>query len=55
MCRVGHVRSCDHRALRNHAFRQRGFNVVQVVLPEQELNQGVVETKIGQVRIEGNS
>ncbi|MGH8809834.1 MAG: POTRA domain-containing protein, partial [Noviherbaspirillum sp.] len=41
------------------AYQQRGFNVVQVVLPEQELNQGVVtlrvvETKVGKVRIEGN-
>lgn len=41
------------------AYRRRGYNVVQVTLPEQELNQGVVrlqvtETRIGQVRVEGN-
>lgn len=41
------------------AYRQRGFNVVQVVLPEQELNQGVVhlkviESRIGKVSVEGN-
>lgn len=41
------------------AYHKRGFNVVQVALPEQELNQGVVrfeviETKIGKVRVEGN-
>lgn len=41
------------------AYHERGFNVVQVALPEQELNQGVVrlqvvETRIGKVRIEGN-
>jgi hemolysin activation/secretion protein len=40
-------------------YRQAGFNVVQVGLPEQELNQGVIrlqviETKVGAVRIEGN-
>jgi hemolysin activation/secretion protein len=41
------------------AYRRQGFNVVQVVLPEQELNQGVVhlrvvEAHIGKVTIEGN-
>jgi hemolysin activation/secretion protein len=41
------------------AYRERGFGLVKVVLPEQELNQGVVhlevvETRIGQVRIAGN-
>jgi len=41
------------------AYRARGYNVVQVVLPEQELNQGVVkltvvETKIGKVTVQGN-
>lgn len=41
------------------AYRQRGFNLVQVVLPEQELNQGVVhlkvvETRIGEISVEGN-
>lgn len=40
-------------------YHKLGFNVVQVGLPEQELNQGVVrfqvvETKIGKVRVEGN-
>jgi len=40
------------------AYQARGYNVVQVMLPEQELNQGVVtlrviETKLGSVRIEG--
>lgn len=40
------------------AYQARGYNVVQVMLPEQELNQGVVtlrviETTIGSVRIEG--
>jgi hemolysin activation/secretion protein len=40
-------------------YRQAGFNVVQVGLPEQELTQGVIrlqviETKIGAVRVEGN-
>jgi hemolysin activation/secretion protein len=40
-------------------YRRLGYNVVQVALPEQELNQGVVrlqivETKIGKVRVEGN-
>jgi hemolysin activation/secretion protein len=41
------------------AYRARGFSVVQVALPEQELNQGVVrlhvvETRLGKLRIEGN-
>ena len=41
------------------AYHARGFNVVQVALPEQELNQGVVrlqviETRIGKLRVEGN-
>jgi hemolysin activation/secretion protein len=41
------------------AYRQRGFSLVKVVLPEQELNEGVVhitviETRIGQVRVTGN-
>ncbi len=41
------------------AYHARGFNLVQVVLPEQELNQGVirlqvVETRLGKVRVEGN-
>lgn len=41
-------------------YRRRGYNVVQVALPEQELNNGVimlrvVETRIGRVRVEGNA
>ena len=41
------------------AYRQKGYNVVQVVLPEQELNHGVVvlkvvETKIGKISVQGN-
>lgn len=41
------------------AYHRLGYNVVQVALPEQELNQGVVrlqvvETKVGTVRVEGN-
>jgi hemolysin activation/secretion protein len=41
------------------AYRKRGFTLVKVVLPEQELNQGVVhlnviETRIGKVRVAGN-
>jgi hemolysin activation/secretion protein len=41
------------------AYRARGFSLVKVVLPEQELNEGVVhitvvETRIGQVRVTGN-
>ncbi|NEX60471.1 ShlB/FhaC/HecB family hemolysin secretion/activation protein [Noviherbaspirillum galbum] len=40
-------------------YRKAGYSVVQVALPEQELNHGVVrlqvvETKIGKVRVEGN-
>lgn len=40
-------------------YRKLGYSVVQVALPEQELNQGVVklqviETKLGQVKVEGN-
>lgn len=39
-------------------YHKRGFNVVQVELPEQELNQGVVklkvvQTKIGKVKVDG--
>ncbi len=42
------------------AYHARGYNVVQVALPEQELNQGVVrfqviETRLGKVRVEGNT
>jgi hemolysin activation/secretion protein len=41
------------------AYRQKGYNIVQVVLPEQELNRGVVhlqviETRIGKIAVEGN-
>ena len=41
------------------AYRERGFGLVKVVLPEQELNDGVVhiavvETRIGQLRVAGN-
>ncbi len=41
-------------------YHKRGFNVVQVELPEQELNQGVVrlkvvQTKIGKVTVEGQT
>jgi hemolysin activation/secretion protein len=41
------------------AYRERGFSLVKVVLPEQELTEGVVhinvvETRIGQVRVTGN-
>lgn len=41
------------------AYHQLGFNVVQVALPEQELNQGVVhfqvvETRLGKIKIESN-
>ncbi|GAB3548587.1 two-partner secretion system transporter TpsB2 [Noviherbaspirillum agri] len=41
------------------AYQRLGYNVVQVVLPEQELNQGVVqlrvvEAKLGKVRVQGN-
>ncbi len=40
-------------------YRKRGYSVVQVLLPEQELNNGVVhlqvvETRLGKLRIEGN-
>jgi hemolysin activation/secretion protein len=40
-------------------FHQRGYNVVQVELPEQELNGGVVrlrvvQTTIGKIVVEGN-
>jgi len=42
------------------AYRKRGFNLVKVILPEQELNGGVVhlkvvETRIGKLRVEGNA
>jgi hemolysin activation/secretion protein len=42
------------------AYRARGFGLVQVVLPQQELHQGVVrlnviETTIGKVTVEGNT
>ncbi len=41
------------------AYREQGFGLVKVVLPEQELNDGVVhltvvETRIGQLRVAGN-
>jgi len=41
------------------AYHRHGFNLIQVMLPEQELNQGVVrlvviETRIGKVMVEGN-
>lgn len=41
-------------------YRWLGYNVVQVALPEQELNQGVIrleviETKLGAVKVEGNT
>jgi hemolysin activation/secretion protein len=41
------------------AYRERGYSLVKVVLPEQELNEGVVhlkvvETRIGKVRVAGN-
>ena len=41
------------------AYAKRGFNLVRVVLPEQELDHGVVrltviETRIGRVIVEGN-
>jgi hemolysin activation/secretion protein len=41
------------------AYHQRGYKLVQVVLPEQELNQGVVrlrvvETRLGTVTVQGN-
>jgi hemolysin activation/secretion protein len=42
------------------AYRKHGFGLVKVVLPEQELNAGVVhlkvvETRIGKVRVVGNT
>lgn len=42
------------------AYHALGYNVVQVALPEQELNHGVIrlqviETKLGKVRVEGNT
>jgi hemolysin activation/secretion protein len=42
------------------AYRERGFSLVKVVLPEQELDQGVVhitvvETRIGRVQVAGNT
>lgn len=42
------------------AYHARGYKVVQVALPEQELNQGVVtlqviETRLAKVRVEGNA
>lgn len=41
------------------AYRKRGYNAVQVTLPEQELELGsirfkVVESKLGKVTVEGN-
>src|SRR5208337_901179 len=41
------------------AYHDRGYTTVQVLLPEQELENGVVrlnvaETRIGHVKIEGN-
>lgn len=41
------------------AYRQKGYNIVRVVLPEQELNRGVVrlrvmEARIGTVKVQGN-
>jgi hemolysin activation/secretion protein len=40
------------------AYRKRGYSLVKVILPEQELDQGVVrlrvvETRVGKVRVEG--
>jgi hemolysin activation/secretion protein len=42
------------------AYRKHGFGLVKVILPEQELNAGVVhlkvvETRIGKVRVVGNT
>ncbi|HUF79918.1 MAG TPA: ShlB/FhaC/HecB family hemolysin secretion/activation protein [Burkholderiales bacterium] len=42
------------------AFRQRGFGVVQVVLPEQDITRGVVQFRVlqpraGRVTVEGNT
>jgi hemolysin activation/secretion protein len=41
------------------AYHELGYNLVQVELPEQELNKGVVrlkvvQTRIGKVKVEGN-
>jgi hemolysin activation/secretion protein len=41
------------------AYHQKGYNIVHVVLPEQELNHGVVqlvvvETRIGKITVVGN-
>jgi hemolysin activation/secretion protein len=40
-------------------YRKHGFTLIKVILPEQELNQGVIhlkviETRIGKVRVAGN-
>lgn len=42
------------------AYRKRGFSIVKVILPEQELNAGVVhlqvvEPRFGKVRVTGNT
>jgi len=42
-----------------NAYRQKGYDLVRVVLPEQELNHGVVilkvvESKIGKITVKGN-
>jgi len=42
-----------------HAYRNRGYGIVQVVLPEQDITQGVVQfrvvqPRVGKVAIEGN-
>jgi hemolysin activation/secretion protein len=42
------------------AYRKLGYSVIRVVLPEQELNQGVVrfkitETRLNKVTVEGNN
>jgi len=49
------------RALENleEFYRKRGFGVVQVLLPEQDITRGVVrlrviETRIGKISVEGN-
>ena len=47
-----------HEALEK-AYRSRGFYMVVVTLPEQEIEKGVihlkvVEKRIGQIRVEGN-
>ena len=41
------------------AYRRRGFSTIQVMLPEQELENGiirlvVIETRIGAIKVEGN-